>query len=162
MNRPTDFKKGITLHEDAQQTRALHMEKLEARLIEEYKSLDDWETFSKDGTPLVYEIQKQLLIKGEIMRILGDLAGECERFALWCDAHKKNEREQYLIKNQSSAETAKMREIKADMAGKKYRINRDYFKGLGVFWRNRIETTKEEINILKWIIKDAHKAKEGM
>jgi hypothetical protein len=160
-NAPTDFKKGIAVQPNAEMTRANHLSVLESDLVSLYNSLDGWDLFTPEKIPLVYNIQQQLLIYGKIYEVYGDLAGECERFALWCDSHKKNEYEQYMSEHEKDADPVKYREIKANIAGKKYRVNRDYFRGLAGMWRNRMETTLEQINILKWIVKDAHEAMKG-
>jgi hypothetical protein len=161
MKTPTDFKKGIAVQPNPEMTRASHLRELEQKLIVLYTSLEGWPEFGADDIPLVYNVQRKLLIYGDIYQYLGELAGECERFALWCDAHKKNEYEQYMEANEQTPGTAKFKEIRANIAGKKYRTNRDYFKGLAELWRNRMETTKEQIQILKWIIRDAHEAGKG-
>lgn len=162
MNNPTDFKKGIAVQPNPEMTRAAHLKDMEQKLITLYNSLDGWEEFSKDGIPLVFNIQKKLLIYQEIYNYLGELAGECERFALWCDARKKNEYEEWMVENEEDrSRTGKMKEIHANIAGKKYRVNRDYFNGLAKLWERRRESTIEAINILKWMIRDAHEAGKG-
>jgi hypothetical protein len=161
MRSPTDFKKGIAVQPNPEMTRASHLKDMESKLVTLYTSLDGWDEFGPDKIPLVYNIQQKLLIYGKIYEMLGELAGECERFGTWCDAHKKNEFEQYMMEHEKTGEPVKYKEIKANIAGKKYRVNRDYFNGLAGLWRNRMETTKEQINILKWMIRDAHEAGRG-
>lgn len=161
MRNPTNFQNGIAIQPNAEMTRAAHLSKLESEVVALYNSLDGWDEFGPDHIPNVYNIQRKLLIYGGIYEILGELAGECERFAVWCDAKKKNEYEIYMIANENNPGTSKMKEIHANKAGQKYRINRDYFKGLSILWRNRMETTKEAINILKWLIRDAHQSGMG-
>jgi hypothetical protein len=161
MKNPTDFKKGISIQPNPEMTRADHLKVLERDLVGLYNSLEEWPEFGPDNIPMVFHVQKKLLIYGEILEILGELAGECERFALWCDAHKKNKYEEFMEANENATGAVKYKEIRANVAGKKYRVNRDYFKGLAELWRNRMETTKEKIQILKWIIRDAHEAGRG-
>lgn len=161
MNSPTDFKKGISIQPNPEITRADHLKSMEQKLIALYNSLDGWDEFGADRIPLVYNIQQKLLIYREIYEALGELAGECERFALWCDAHKKNVYEEYMVNNEQTPGTAKYKEIHANVAGKKYRINRDYFMGLAKLWERRRESTLEAINILKWMIKDSHESMRG-
>lgn len=161
MKTPTDFKKGIAIQPNPQMTRASHLSELETKLLRLYNSLEGWDEFGPDGIPLVYNVQRKLLIYGDILEHLGELAGECERFALWCDSHKKNEYEKYMKEHEQTPGVVKHKENSAHMAGHKYRVNRDYFKGLAGLWRNRMETTNEKIQILKWIIRDAHEAGKG-
>jgi hypothetical protein len=161
MRNPTDFKRNIAIQPNPEMTRAGHLKRLEEELITLYTSLDGWDEFGPDKIPLVYNIQQKLLIYGKIYETLGELAGECERFGLWCDAHKKNEYEKYMTDHKDGTDPVKYKEINANIAGKKYRVNRDYFNGLAGLWRNRMETTKEQINILKWMIRDAHESMKG-
>ena len=162
MNNPADFKNGVNIQTDPGKTRLDYMNELESNLLGLYNSLEGWAEFSKDNIPLVYNIQRKLLIYGQIYEYLGDLAEECERFALWCDAHKKNEFEKYMVEHEKTVGmTAKYKEIHANIAGKKFRVNRDYFKGLAGMWRSRKDSTRENINILKWMIRDVHEAKAG-
>lgn len=162
MRNPTDFKKGISIQPNPEMTRADHMRRMETDLVTLYNSLDGWAEFSQDGIPLVYNIQQKLLIYSKIYELLGELAGECERFSIWCDAHKKNIFEEYMIQVEADPGTVKMKEIRANNQAKKYRLNRDHFKGLGELWRNRMITTQETINILKWMIRDAHESNKGL
>lgn len=161
MRTPTNFKNGVAIQPNAEMTRATHLSLMESEVVILYNSLDGWEEFGSDRIPDVYGIQQKLLIYGKIYELLGELAGECERFVLWCDAKKKNEYETYMIENENEPGTMKMKEIHASKVGHKYRTNRDYFKGLAELWRNRMDTTKEKINILKWMIKDSHEANRG-
>lgn len=161
MNNPTDFQKGIAIQPNPEMTRVSHLREMETKLITLYNNLDGWDEFGPDRIPLVYNIQMKLLIYKEIYQVLGELAGECERFGLWCDAKKKNTYEQYMVANEKEAGTAKYKEIHANVAGNKYRINRDYFMGLSKLWERRRESTLEAINILKWMIKDVHEAGKG-
>lgn len=161
MKNPTDFKKGIAIQPNPEMTRAAHLTTMESELVALYNSLDGWEEFI-DGIANVFNIQRKLLIYMDIYTILGELAGECERFSLWCDARKKGEYESYMMEHEQDREsTAKYKEIKANIQGQKYRVNRDYFKGLSILWRERRESTKEAINVLKWMIRDAHEARNG-
>lgn len=162
MINPTDFKKGVHIQENPETTRADHLAAMESKLLLLYDGLQGWEEFNHDKIPNVYNVQRKLLVYSEIYQHLAELAGECERFALWCDSKKKNEYEKYMVINEKQPGTAKYKEIHANKAGQKYRINRDYFRGLAGLWRNRMEATREAINVLKWIIRDAHEANKGM
>lgn len=161
MRSPTDFKTGINIQPNPEMTRADHMAAMEGQLLTLYTSLEGWPEFNLDKIPNVYNIQRKLLIYSEIYILLGELSGECERFAIWCDAKKKGMYEDFMLQNEKAAGTAKFKEIRAHHSAQKYRLNRDHFKGLAVLWRNRMETTREAINILKWMIKDAHEASKG-
>jgi hypothetical protein len=161
MNNPTDFKKGITIQPNPEMTRADHLKAMEQRLVVLYDTLNGWDEFGPDRIPLVYNIQKKLLIYRDIYELLGELAAECIRFGLWCDAKKKGVYEKYMMDHERDPDTAKYKEIKANIAGQKYRENRDYFKGLAEAWERRRSSTLESINILKWMIRDAHEAGKG-
>jgi hypothetical protein len=161
VNSPTDFKKGISIQPNPEMTRADHLKELENQLVVLYTSLEGWPEFGPDNIPLVFNIQQKLLIYKEIYTILGELSGECIRFSLWCDAKKKGEYEQYMIEHEKGADPVKYRELKANRAGQKYRVNRDYFRGLSELWERRRAGTLESINILKWMIRDAHEARSG-
>ena len=156
MKSPTDFKKGISIQPNPEMTRATHLKDMEQKLIGYYNSLDGWEEFGPDKIPLVYEIQQKLLLYSKIHELLGELAGECERFSLWCDAKKKNSFEKFVADNKGKYATVKEMENAANIEGQKYRINRDYFMGLSKLWDRRRDSTKEAIQILKWLIRDAH------
>jgi hypothetical protein len=161
MKNPTDFKKGITIQPNPEMTRADHLKELEQQLIVFYNTIEGIEEFGPDRIPNVHNIQRKLLLYRDIYTTLGELAGECERFSLWCDAKKKNEYEKYLKEHARSHHTVKEAENMANIQGQKYRINRDYFMGLSKLWERRRESTLEAINILKWMIRDAHEAKNG-
>lgn len=162
MINPTDFKKGVEIQDNPETTRADHLGAMETNLLTLYNNLEGWEEFGPDRIPNVHNVQRKLLVYSEIYLHLAELAGECERFALWCDAKKKNEYEKYMIAHENEKGSAKYKEIHANRAGHKYRLNRDHFRGLAGLWRNRMEATREAINILKWIIRDAHEANKGL
>lgn len=161
MKSPTDFKKGISIQPNPELTRADHLKAMEQKLVLLYDSLEGWPEFSVDNIPLVFNIQKKLLIYREIFELLGELSGECERFSLWCDAKKKNIFEKYIDEHAKKHATVKEAENRANIEGQKYRLNRDYFKGLSGLWERRREGTLESINILKWMIRDAHEVGKG-
>ena len=161
MNSPTDFKKGIEIQGNPEKTRADHLNAMEQKLIMLYNTLDGWDEFGLDRIPNVYNIQQKLLIYRDIYELLGELAGECIRFSLWCDAKKKGQYESFMLENETGPGTAKFKEIKAHVAGQKYRENRDYFKGLAELWERRRSGVLESINILKWMIRDLHESNRG-
>jgi hypothetical protein len=161
MKSPTDFKKGISIQPNPEMTRADHLKDMESKLITLYNTIEGIDEFGPDKIVLVHNIQQKLLLYRDIYEILGELAGECERFGMWCDAKKKNEYEQYMDEHERGEGTVKYKEIRANIAGKKYRINRDYFIGLAKLWERRRESTLEAINILKWMIRDAHESGRG-
>lgn len=160
-NRPIDFKEDLKINDDPKHTRLDYLTAMEERLVMLYDTLEGWPEFGPDNHIMVYNIQKKLLIYNQIYELIGDISGECERFALWCDAKKKNVRDQYLLEHANDPGTVKMKELRADTMGKKYRLNRDYFRGLAKFWDNRRESTREAINVLKWLIRDAHEQIKG-
>jgi hypothetical protein len=159
---PIEINKDTEINLDGKQTAGMHLNHLLTKLNKSYERLYAvGPVLMKDRIPNVFNTQRRILALNEIFALLADLASECERFELWCDVQRKLTAEKYMLEVEHENGTIKYKELHANVQAERYRVNRDYFKGLAIMWRNRMTATNEEIQSLKWVIRDAHEVGRG-